>query len=53
MLTGLEAEIIGQELQIKANNLSMSQMDSLVEFCHRNHLDYNLESSYIFKIYEP
>jgi len=53
MLTGIEAEIVGKELQVKANNLPMSKMDALVEFCHRNHLEYDLQSSYIFKIYEP
>ena len=52
MSTGLEFEIKGESLQLKAGELAMSELYILTRFCERRGLVYGLTGKLIFKI-EP
>lgn len=50
MLTGIEAEIINNQVQIRAKDLTLSEIDSIIRYCRSHKLSYSLESNLILKI---
>jgi hypothetical protein len=49
MSTGIEAKIEGEKL-IVDSDLTMTECDNLVKFCHKHHLNYELTGTYQFII---